>query len=136
MKMSLGEKAILHITSDYGYGTQGAGGVIVSYRHLYHSNKQLMYMLNSRRMPIWTSKLSFWPSGTSAPKLKAAADAASCSVATAVNQVNVANFLVDKAQIRTIYHRPLRSYCRRILSSLALACPSFLFAEEEPALRA
>ena len=28
MKMSLGEKAILHITSDYGYGSQGAGGVI------------------------------------------------------------------------------------------------------------
>ena len=28
MKMSLGEKAVLHITSDYGYGTQGAGGVI------------------------------------------------------------------------------------------------------------
>lgn len=28
MEMSLGEKAILHITSDYGYGSQGAGGVI------------------------------------------------------------------------------------------------------------
>jgi len=26
--MSLGEKAILHITSDYGYGAEGAGGVI------------------------------------------------------------------------------------------------------------
>jgi len=28
MKMSLGEKAVLNITSDYGYGSQGAGGVI------------------------------------------------------------------------------------------------------------
>jgi FK506-binding protein 1 len=28
MQMSLGEKATLHITSDYGYGSQGAGGVI------------------------------------------------------------------------------------------------------------
>lgn len=28
MKMSLGEKAILHISSDYGYGSEGAGGVI------------------------------------------------------------------------------------------------------------
>ena len=28
MKMSKGEKAILHITSDYGYGASGAGGVI------------------------------------------------------------------------------------------------------------
>jgi len=28
MKMSLGEKAKLHITSDYGYGPEGAGGVI------------------------------------------------------------------------------------------------------------
>jgi len=28
MEMSLGEKAILHITSDYGYGSEGAGGVI------------------------------------------------------------------------------------------------------------
>jgi len=28
IQMSLGEKAILHITSDYGYGAQGAGGVI------------------------------------------------------------------------------------------------------------
>jgi FK506-binding protein 1 len=28
MEMSLGEKAILHITADYGYGAQGAGGVI------------------------------------------------------------------------------------------------------------
>jgi FKBP-type peptidyl-prolyl cis-trans isomerase len=28
MKMSLGEKAILRITSDYGYGAAGAGGVI------------------------------------------------------------------------------------------------------------
>ena len=28
-QMSLGEKAVLHITSDYGYGNQGAGqGVI------------------------------------------------------------------------------------------------------------
>ncbi|KAG5175323.1 hypothetical protein JKP88DRAFT_229026 [Tribonema minus] len=27
-QMSLGEKAILHITSDYGYGAAGAGGVI------------------------------------------------------------------------------------------------------------
>jgi len=26
--MSLGEKATLNISSDYGYGTQGAGGVI------------------------------------------------------------------------------------------------------------
>ena len=26
--MSLGEKAILHISSDYGYGSEGAGGVI------------------------------------------------------------------------------------------------------------
>jgi len=26
--MSLGEKAELHITSDYGYGTNGAGDVI------------------------------------------------------------------------------------------------------------
>jgi len=26
--MSLGEKALLEITSDYGYGTRGAGGVI------------------------------------------------------------------------------------------------------------
>lgn len=30
MKMSLGEKAVLHISSDFGYGSQGAGGVIVS----------------------------------------------------------------------------------------------------------
>jgi len=28
MKMSLGEKAVLNITSDYGYGARGAGGVI------------------------------------------------------------------------------------------------------------
>lgn len=28
MQMSLGEKAVLHITSDYGYGERGAGGVI------------------------------------------------------------------------------------------------------------
>jgi FK506-binding protein 1 len=28
MTMSLGEKAILHITSDYGYGARGAGNVI------------------------------------------------------------------------------------------------------------
>lgn len=28
MKMSLGEKAKLMISSDYGYGSQGAGGVI------------------------------------------------------------------------------------------------------------
>lgn len=26
--MSLGEKAVLHISSDYGYGSEGAGGVI------------------------------------------------------------------------------------------------------------
>ena len=26
--MSLGEKAVLKITSDYGYGAKGAGGVI------------------------------------------------------------------------------------------------------------
>lgn len=30
MQMSLGEKAILHITSDYGYGERGAGDVIPS----------------------------------------------------------------------------------------------------------
>jgi FK506-binding protein 1 len=28
MKMSLGEKAVLRITSDYGYGAAGAAGVI------------------------------------------------------------------------------------------------------------
>eukprot|EP01104_Vermistella_antarctica_P012365 TRINITY_DN3566_c0_g1_i1.p1 TRINITY_DN3566_c0_g1~~TRINITY_DN3566_c0_g1_i1.p1 ORF type:complete len:120 (+),score=37.14 TRINITY_DN3566_c0_g1_i1:31-360(+) len=28
MKMSVGEKARLHITADFGYGAQGAGGVI------------------------------------------------------------------------------------------------------------
>ncbi|XP_060568749.1 uncharacterized protein LOC132727328 isoform X1 [Ruditapes philippinarum] len=28
MQMSLGEKAVLNISSDYGYGPQGAGGVI------------------------------------------------------------------------------------------------------------
>jgi len=28
MQMSLGEKAMLNIDSDYGYGAQGAGGVI------------------------------------------------------------------------------------------------------------
>eukprot|EP00591_Stephanopyxis_turris_P003203 CAMPEP_0195511684 /NCGR_PEP_ID=MMETSP0794_2-20130614/3922_1 /TAXON_ID=515487 /ORGANISM="Stephanopyxis turris, Strain CCMP 815" /LENGTH=123 /DNA_ID=CAMNT_0040639337 /DNA_START=63 /DNA_END=434 /DNA_ORIENTATION=- len=28
MQMSLGEKANLHISSDYGYGAQGAGGAI------------------------------------------------------------------------------------------------------------
>lgn len=28
MQMSLGEKAMLRITSDYGYGARGAGGVI------------------------------------------------------------------------------------------------------------
>jgi FK506-binding protein 1 len=28
MKMSLGEKARLNISSDYGYGSRGAGGVI------------------------------------------------------------------------------------------------------------
>ena len=28
MKMSLGERAKLTITPDYGYGAQGAGGVI------------------------------------------------------------------------------------------------------------
>lgn len=27
-QMSIGEKAILHITSDYGYGARGAGNVI------------------------------------------------------------------------------------------------------------
>jgi FKBP-type peptidyl-prolyl cis-trans isomerase len=29
MEMSLGEKAVLHITSDYGYGSQGAGGGVI-----------------------------------------------------------------------------------------------------------
>lgn len=28
MTMSIGEKSILNITSDYGYGSRGAGGVI------------------------------------------------------------------------------------------------------------
>ena len=28
LQMSLGEKAILHISSDFGYGERGAGGVI------------------------------------------------------------------------------------------------------------
>ena len=28
MKMSLGERAILHVPSNLGYGSQGAGGVI------------------------------------------------------------------------------------------------------------
>lgn len=28
MEMSLGEKSVLHISSDYGYGEAGAGGVI------------------------------------------------------------------------------------------------------------
>jgi FK506-binding protein 1 len=28
MQMSLGEKALLKISSDYGYGERGAGGVI------------------------------------------------------------------------------------------------------------
>lgn len=28
MQMSLGEKALLKISSEYGYGSQGAGGVI------------------------------------------------------------------------------------------------------------
>ena len=28
MQMSLGEKAVLHISSEYGYGESGAGGVI------------------------------------------------------------------------------------------------------------
>ncbi|KAL3816134.1 hypothetical protein ACHAXA_011631 [Cyclostephanos tholiformis] len=28
LQMSLGEKALLHISSDYGYGSRGAGGVI------------------------------------------------------------------------------------------------------------
>jgi FK506-binding protein 1 len=28
MKMSLGEKAMLHISSDYGYGSRGAPGAI------------------------------------------------------------------------------------------------------------
>jgi FK506-binding protein 1 len=28
MQMSLGEKALLKISSDFGYGTRGAGGVI------------------------------------------------------------------------------------------------------------
>jgi hypothetical protein len=28
MQMSLGEKSMLRITSDYGYGARGAGGVI------------------------------------------------------------------------------------------------------------
>lgn len=28
MQMSLGEKAVLNISSDYGYGSEGAGGVI------------------------------------------------------------------------------------------------------------
>jgi hypothetical protein len=28
MTMSIGEKSILRITSDYGYGSRGAGGVI------------------------------------------------------------------------------------------------------------
>jgi FK506-binding protein 1 len=29
MEMSLGEKAVLHITSDYGYGAAGAGGGVI-----------------------------------------------------------------------------------------------------------
>jgi FKBP-type peptidyl-prolyl cis-trans isomerase len=29
MGMSLGEKAILHITSDYGYGTEGVGNGVI-----------------------------------------------------------------------------------------------------------
>lgn len=34
MKMSLGEKARLNITSDYGYGSEGAGGVIPAHADL------------------------------------------------------------------------------------------------------
>lgn len=29
MQMSLGEKAVLHITSDYGYGEDGAGAGVI-----------------------------------------------------------------------------------------------------------
>ena len=29
MEMSLGEKAVLHITADYGYGSDGAGGGVI-----------------------------------------------------------------------------------------------------------
>lgn len=29
MTMSLGEKAVLHITSDYAYGSDGAGGGVI-----------------------------------------------------------------------------------------------------------
>lgn len=29
MDMSLGEKAVLHITADYGYGSEGAGGGVI-----------------------------------------------------------------------------------------------------------
>ena len=29
MEMTLGEKAVLHISSDYGYGAEGAGGGVI-----------------------------------------------------------------------------------------------------------
>jgi FK506-binding protein 1 len=29
LEMSLGEKAVLHITPDYGYGSEGAGGGVI-----------------------------------------------------------------------------------------------------------
>lgn len=34
MKMSVGERAVLEITPDFGYGSQGAGGVIPPDAHL------------------------------------------------------------------------------------------------------
>jgi len=34
IQMSLGEKAVLEITPDYGYGARGAGGVIPPNAHL------------------------------------------------------------------------------------------------------
>lgn len=41
MKMSLGEKAKLSITPDYGYGARGAGAVIPPNAHLYFEVKLL-----------------------------------------------------------------------------------------------
>jgi len=53
MKMSIGEKAVLHITSDYGYGARGAGGVIPPNADLDFEGK---YVCNSHKVTHCVTK--------------------------------------------------------------------------------
>ena len=63
MKMSLGEKAVLNITSDFGYGERGAGGVIPP-------NADLVFgaHLAVCRVPLPSSHILLTPPPLSLPK--------------------------------------------------------------------